>query len=114
MTKKKPYFANNWRAIKDTPSEHFAQYDGAGNYIPLSFEDFMEWKLQNWELCSSHCCVIRETNLKTGKVSEYTYKRPQAAHKKINEITKAGESEFIVCDEANLHCYTPRLNETDD
>jgi len=76
MTKKKPYHANNWKEYAAAPSDMFE---------PVSYEDFMDWKLTQWELSSSHVCIIRATT-KKGKVKEYSYKLFGAAQKKINKL----------------------------
>ena len=107
---KKPYFPNNWKRLKDAPDDAFYDPDMG----PLSFEEFMDWKISGWELSSSHCCIIRETNLKTGKVFEHTYKRPKAAMAKIDSLIAAGESEFIVCDESQVSHLEPKYNDEDD
>ena len=53
MTKKKPYFPNNWKQYKDAPASWFDQ---------ILFEEFMDWKIAGWEMPSSVVCMIRETN----------------------------------------------------
>tara|TARA_R100000152_G_C6632331_1_gene79529 strand:+ start:55 stop:399 length:345 start_codon:yes stop_codon:yes gene_type:complete len=98
--KKKPYYPNNWKAFKDAPSNFF---------YPIPFDEFMDWKIGGYEIPSSIACIIREHNLKTGKVSEYVYQRPWAAKNKCIEIMDIGESEFIVCDENQIHHMTPKI-----
>ena len=94
MTKKK-LFANNWKEYRDTPVEMFPD---------VGFEEYMEWRVLNWEILPSHCCIIR-TRTKDGKVQEYSYKRWSAAEKRFNkllgdptlaEITIADEEEVKV------------------
>ena len=103
--KKKPYFPNNWEAVKAAPSEWF-------DSIP--FEQFMNWKIAGYEIPSSITCIIREKNLKTGKVKEYVYQRPTAAKNKCVEIMDVGESEFIVCNSDEIHYMTPKFVEDYD
>lgn len=104
--KKKPYFPNNWKALKDAPAELFDD---------LSFEEFMDWKMAGWELPSSVYCIIREQNVNTGEVKEHVYQRPHAAKDKVNEIMKKGESEFYVCNrEAIHHMYPQYVEDYDD
>ena len=100
MTKKKRYYPNNWKAIKDTPSEYFQAED------PLSFEEFMDWKLGGWELPSSVCCIIRESDPKTKKVKEHVYSKPAYAKKKILKLMEK-EREFTIVDEVNIHQMYP-------
>ena len=112
MTRKKKYFPNNWKAIKDTPAEVFS-------HPPLSFEDFMHWKLDGWEIPTSVNCIIREQDTETGKVTEYVYSRLSAAKKKVRAIMKAGTSEMAICEHDQLTHLTPEfyedeLNDEDD
>tara|TARA_R100000458_G_C8176297_1_gene174947 strand:+ start:164 stop:499 length:336 start_codon:yes stop_codon:yes gene_type:complete len=107
--KKKKYFPNNWEAIRDAPDEAFSSPSG-----PLLFKDFMDWKMEGWELPSSVACVIRETNLSTGKVKEYTYAKQGNAKNKIDSIIAEGKSEFLVCDgEEVAYLYPQYLDEYD-
>ncbi len=99
--KKKPYLANNWQGFKDTPDEFFA-FPGGG----LTYENFVEWKLEGWELPSSHVCIIRVTDSKTKKVTEYAYKKPSAAQARIKKLMKSAK-EFVVVDEENIHQLSP-------
>ena len=105
MSKKKPYFPNNWKKLKDVPEELFENID---------FEDFMDWKIGGYEIPSRVSCIIREQNLKTGKVKEHVYQRSSAAQRKIKELMEAGESEFVVCDEDNVHHLYPKYLDEED
>tara|TARA_R100001082_G_scaffold107631_1_gene81766 strand:- start:92 stop:409 length:318 start_codon:yes stop_codon:yes gene_type:complete len=105
MSKKKPYYPNNWKALRDAPSHWF-------DSIP--YEDFMDWKIAGWEMPSSVACMIRETNVKTGKVKEYIYSRESAAKKKAVEIMDKGESEFIVCTPGEIHHMHPVFEDDDE
>ena len=95
MTKKKPYFPNNWKEYKEAPSEWFTD---------CSFKEFMKWRVHGWEILSSHICIIRAES-RTGKVKEYSYRRTNAAEKRIDtlmnnpdvvEITIADEDQVQV------------------
>ena len=79
MSKKKPYYPNNIRAIRETPDEAFT--DACDHF---TFDVFVEAKLYGWEFPESIACVIRETNDK-GKVKEHVYSRRKWANKKIKE-----------------------------
>ena len=100
MSKKKPYYPNNWRAFKATPASYFES---------LSFDEFMDWKIAGWELPSSVSCIIRERNLTTDKVKEYTYSRVGDAKNKCRAIMNRGESEFIVCTSDAVHVMYPDI-----
>ena len=80
----------------------------------IEFDEFMDWKIGGWELPSSCNYIIREQNIKTGKVKEYVYQKPSAARKKLEERMESGESEFIVADHDTVHFLTPRMEDFDD
>tara|TARA_Y100001951_G_C11109385_1_gene166587 strand:- start:90 stop:422 length:333 start_codon:yes stop_codon:yes gene_type:complete len=101
MKNKKKYFPNNWKAYKDAHHSFF---------IPIPYDEFMDWKIAGWEMPSSVVCMIRETNKRTGKVKEYVYQREHAAKNKAREIMDIGESEFIVCTPHEIHHMEPELN----
>ena len=102
---KKKYFPNNWARIRDVPSSYFDE---------IEFDEFMDWKIGGYEIPSSVKCIIRETNLSTGKVKEYTYSRFGDANKKIDSLLKKGESEFVICDEEQIHYLYPTHLDNDD
>ena len=103
--KKKPYFHNNVEAIREAPDSFF---------VPIPFDELMDWKIGGWELPSSCNFIIRERNLNTGKVKEYVYQKPSAAKKKLEERMESGESEFTVADHEQVHFLTPRWEEDYD
>ena len=104
MSKKK-YYPNNWRAIKDAPDQFF---------LPLEYDEFMDWKINGWEIPSSVACIIREQDLKTGKVTEHVYSRLSNANKRANKIMKEGKSEFLVCTHDDIgHIYPKDLKKKD-
>ena len=94
MGKKNKYYPNNYDWIKAMPAEFFD---------PISFEDFMDWKIQGWRLPSSVDCIIREENTRTGKVTEYVYERQSAARKKVDSILRKMDSQFVLCDHDSVH-----------
>ena len=98
MTKKKQrYFHNNWQQYKDSPDEFFLAHE---------FDDFMNWKVAGWELPSSVCCIIRETDQKTKKVKEHVYSKRSYAMKKIEDLMQA-QKEFTIVDEYQVHQMYP-------
>ena len=96
--KKQPYFHNNWKNLKDVPAEYFDS---------IEFEEFMDWKIGGWELPSSVCCIIRESDPKTKKVKEHIYSKSHFAVKKINSLMDKGK-EFTICDEVQIHQMYPK------
>jgi len=100
MTKKnkKPYFPNNWKAYSDCPDEFFE---------PLPIEQFMDWRVDGWEIPSSVSCIIREEDKETGTVNEYVYTRQSAAEKRVKKIMDKGNT-FVVCAHDGLHHMSPK------
>ena len=105
MPKKRPYFHNNVEAISEAPAELF-------HAIP--YDEFMDWKIGGWELPSSCNYIIREQNIKTGKVKEYVYQKPGAAQKKLRQRMESGDCEFVVADHNSVHILTPKWEEDYD
>ena len=102
---KKKYFPNNWKNIKDAPEQFF---------LPLEYDEFMDWKINGWEIPSSVACIIREQDIKTGKVTEHVYSRLSNANKRANKIMKEGKSEFLVCTHDDIgHIYPKDLKKKD-
>ena len=102
---KKKYFPNNWQAYKDSPDAFF---------LPLEFDEFMDWKINGWEIPSSVACIIREQDIKTGKVTEHVYSTIRNANKRANKIMKEGKSEFLVCTHDDIgHIYPKDLRKED-
>ena len=67
----------------------------------------MTWKVAGWELPSSVYCIIREMNLKTGKVKEHTYQRKHAARAKVEQLLSTPDTEFVVADNESIHHLFP-------
>ena len=98
--KRKKEFPNNWK--------RFAALDSS-SFMPIEYEEFMDWKVYGWEIPSNVCCLIRERNVSTGKVHEHVYQRPSAADRKIKQLTLQRNVEFtIVTDE---HVATVKADE---
>ena len=96
---KQKYFPNNWEAIRDAPDDCFP---------PLEFDEFMDWKMNGWELPSSVEVIIREQDLKTRKVTEFVYNTVNGGRKRANKIMKEGKSEFLVCTHDDIGHMFPR------
>ena len=102
MPKKKPYYPNNWKALKDAPVEAFES---------IEYDEFMDWKISGWEIPSSVACVIREENYVTGKITEHVYKRLSAGERKARQLMALGQGEFIVCTKDQVTQMIPTLIE---
>ena len=90
----KGYFPHNWQKWKDAPEELFQ---------PITFEDFNDWKISNWEIPDSVFCIIRVANKTTGKVKELVYQQPTAAHKKLLKLVEDPDNEVTICDNDAIH-----------
>ena len=102
MSGKKLYFPNNWDEYKDADDDMF---------IPHTFEELMSWKVANWELPGSVCCIIRITDLNTKKVTEQVYRKRSAAQERVQQLMTVPDIEFTVCDHQSIHHLAPT---TDD
>ena len=87
------YFDNNWQEYKDAPEGFFHEH---------SYEDIMTWKVAGWEFPSSVHCVIREANVKTGKVKEHVYRRAHAARAKVQKLLLTDDIELTVADHESI------------
>ena len=105
MPKKKPYFHNNVEAIRQAPAELF---------VPIPYDEFMDWKIGGWELPSSCNYIIRERNLNTGKVKEYVFQYSGAAQKKLRQRMESGDCEFTIADHDTVHFLTPNMEDPYD
>ncbi len=99
---KKDYLPNNWQEYKDAPDDW---------YVPHTFEEIMTWKVQGWELPSSVCCIIRVSDLKTGKIKEHTYSKRSAAKLKVDQLIATPDIEFTIADHESIHHLTPADND---
>ena len=94
---KKKYYPNNWKAYKDSPDDFF---------VPLSYNDFYQWKIMGWALPSSIACIIREE--KNGKISERVYSQSRAADKFLRKSMVGRESSFTICDNHSVQSLYPK------
>ena len=99
----KQYYPNNWESYYEAPDDMFEQH---------TFEEVMTWKVANWELPSSVCCIIRVSDCKTGKVNEHVYQRRSAAENKVAQLMRTPDIEFTVCDHERIHHLT--MKDSDD
>lgn len=90
---KKKYFRNYWQEYKECPDEFFQE---------MLFDDFMDFKIAGWELPSNIHCIIRATNKKSYKVTEYVYQRQSSALNRVKQLAKDPNIEFTVCRHDNI------------
>jgi len=104
--RKPKYYPNNWKQYKDQPEEFFCGMDGE----PISFDKFMEWKINGWLLPSSVSCIIREECSETGKISERVYSNESAARRRLEKQMGQPDNTYIftICDEATVHTLMPQ------
>ena len=103
--RKKKYFPNNYEAVKAAPYQWF---------MPIPFDEFMDWKIAGYEIPSSINCIIRETRLDTGEVTEYVYQTAGRARNKCRQIMDEGVSEMVICTDEELHYLYPEYIEDYD
>jgi len=101
---KKRYFPNNWEEYKSCDDDMF---------IPHTFDELMDWKVANWELPSSVCCMIRVTNVDTKRTKEHIYQSKSAAKSKIKALIDDPNIEFVVCDHEAIHFLTKPKSDND-
>ena len=103
--RKKKYFPNNYEAVAGAPAEWFGTLD---------FDELMDWKIGGYELPSSINCIIRESRIDTGEVTEYVYNTAGHAKRKARQIMNEGVSEFVVATAEQLHYLRPDFIEDYD
>jgi len=94
MTRKKPYFPNNWDEFKSAPDDMF---------LPHTFEEFWEWKATKWQLPSSVSCIIRYREKGSTKIKERVYQKAKHAENKVEKLINEGAEEITVCDYNTIH-----------
>ena len=94
MTSKKPYFPNKWAKYARAPAEMFQA---------ITWEDFHDWRLCQWELPEHVQCIIRCSNRQTGAVEEYVYQNMTAAGKRIEKLMTNIDHEITICDNEEIH-----------
>jgi len=110
MMKRKKYFPNNWKAIKDTPEDFFLPSDGQH----LTYEEFMDWKIGGYQIKANITALIRTKNLETGKIKEYAYKYRHAALKKCRKLMVDGKTEITIVQQDAVHFIDPKLHDIFD
>ena len=103
--RKRKYFPNNYDAVAGAPAEWFPG---------IPFDEFMDWKIGGYEIPSSVNCIIRESRIDTGEVTEYVYQSAGHAKRKARQIMKEGVSEFVVATADELHYLKPEYIEDYD
>ena len=83
----KKEFPNNFERIRKADSRHFEA---------VTWEEFYEWRLCQWELPSSICCILRAEHKETGKITEHVYQRPSAVAKRLKAYDKQGTHDVIL------------------
>ena len=94
MSGRRKEYPNNWKAIKDAPTEYF---EGC------SWEEFEIFKLNGWEIPSSHECIIRAEHKDTGKITEHSYRRASAAQDRLLKYLRDGKHILTVCNSDAIH-----------
>ena len=85
---------NNFEAIQSAPDEIFE---------PCSVEDFMDWRLTQWEIPSSVMCIMRAEHKDTGKIKEHVYSKPGAARNRLVKYMETGDYEVTIANHDSIH-----------
>ncbi len=94
MSKKKPYFPNNWAEFKAAPDDMFLRH---------TFEEIWTWKATKWQLPSSIHCIIRYRERGSQRIKERVYQKPKHAENKVEKLISEGAEEITVCDPNTIH-----------
>ena len=93
---KKKYFPNNWRAIKDTPSQFF---------MSMPYEQLEDWKIYGYIIPDSVFALVR-TKDKAGKVEEFYYNTEHGAKLRMTKAMKENK-EMYVCTMEGMYFLKP-------
>ena len=96
--KRSKYFANKVDALRKVPAEMFE---------PIEFEEFMNWRVLNWEINPNYECLIREYIYDDDgtlvKVATGDYQRAGAAKTRLEKGLREGNREFVVANHDTVH-----------
>jgi hypothetical protein len=81
-------FYNEWDEINELPDDAF---------VPAPFIGVLQDAV-SWFLPEPYCAIIRSYNRSKGKLKEYIYRSPSAAHKKIQQLAKQGHDVTVLTD----------------
>ena len=82
--------------------------------MSIEYDDFMDWKMNGWDLPESHDCIIRTINCKTGKIKEFVYVQHKSAKKKVAKLIIEQEEEFIIAGHDFIQHMKPAKYLTDN
>ena len=88
---KKKYFPHDIEAVMNSefPDD-----------VPV--EEFIEERTAFWIIPSSVCALMRVSNKRTGKVTEYSYQRPHAARARLEELLQDKDNEVLLADDNSI------------
>jgi len=94
--KQQPYVVTNWRLIKNAPLELFPT---------PTFEEFMEERVESWELRGQYVSINRVYNRKTGKVTEKSYQKAVPAQNYLAEQLTKGDLDIATATQTELYHF---------
>lgn len=107
-TKKPKYFPNKIKMWQDVPSSELE---------PMDYEEFMDWRVGQWELHPHYTFIIREyiydKKQRLKKVVAHEYKNAGSARNLLNKNLQLGDREFVIADHDAVHLLTTLKNATD-
>jgi len=92
--RKGKYFPNNIKAIQEAPDFCF---------LPLAYDEFMEWKINGYELPESVFCLMRIRNYETQLIEEKYYNTRHYAKKRLAKCIEDGSEVTLVSNEGCYH-----------
>ena len=72
----------------------------------ISWEEFHDWRLCQWELPETVGCIIRCKNRQTHAVKEYVYQHMGPAGKRIEKLMQDPDNEITIADAEEIHLIT--------
>tara|TARA_B100000073_G_C23713879_1_gene565224 strand:+ start:193 stop:489 length:297 start_codon:yes stop_codon:yes gene_type:complete len=93
-------YPNNFDAIANAPDEVFE---------PCTYEEFITWRLCNWEIPSSVSCIIRAEHKETGAITEHVYSKETAAQNRLLKYLHGGEHEITIANHNEIHLLKGKL-----
>ena len=80
----------------------------------ISWQEFHDWRLCQWELPDNVNCIIRVAKKSTGAVKEYVYQSFAAAGKRIEREMEDPDNEITIADNEEIHFIFSELRTNDN
>ena len=74
----------------------------ASEFNETLYADFMD-NMSAWLIPSSHSCIMRVENKKTGKIKEYSYRTDRGAANRIIQLADDPANIITIADNESIH-----------